>query len=84
MAHDPVQIAVLKLQHLMQPMNELDVRIAAQFAEHGRAFNRLVQQRIEFAEQRDSTDFAHGSRSLPEMLAIPYCAGLRGVISNGR
>jgi hypothetical protein len=58
--HDAVQVRVLPLQDLEQPVLQLDVRVAAQLAEHGGAFDRLVGERIELAEQRGATDFSHG------------------------
>jgi len=57
---DTVQVGVLQLQDLMHPMRHLDVRVAAQFAKHGGAFDAPVGKRIELAEQRAATDLGHG------------------------
>ena len=56
---DAMQVAVLQLEHLVEPVHQLDIRIAAQLAEDGGALDRLVQQRVQLAEQRDTADFAH-------------------------
>jgi hypothetical protein len=56
-----VQVGILQLQDLIQPMNELDVGVATQLREHRRAFDRLVQDWIELAEKLDPTDFGHGA-----------------------
>ena len=42
---DAVQVGVLRLQDLLKPVHQLDVRIAAQLAEDGGALDRLVGQR---------------------------------------
>src|SRR5262249_48756175 len=60
MAHDAMQVGILRLQDLLQPMLELHVRIAAQLAEYCRALDRLVGERVELAEQGDAADLAHG------------------------
>jgi len=57
---DAMQIGVLQLQNLMDPVREFDIRIATQLAEHGGAFDAPVGKRIELAEQCASTDFGHG------------------------
>ena len=43
-----MQIAVVVGKNLVQPVHQFDVWIAAQLAEDGGAFDRLVEQRIEF------------------------------------
>ena len=48
------------LQDLVEPVHELDVRVAAQLAEHGGAFDRLVGERVELAEQGGARDLSHG------------------------
>ena len=50
--HDPVQVRVLELQDLVDPVHELDVRIAPHLAEHGRALDGLVAEAVQLAEQR--------------------------------
>src|SRR5262245_42591583 len=63
MPDDAVQVGIWRLQNLLYPVLQLDVRIAAQLAEHRRAFNRLVRQAVEFPEQRRATDFTHAARA---------------------
>ena len=48
------------LQNLVEPVHQLDVGVAAQLAEDGRALDRLVGERIELAEQRGARDLKHG------------------------
>ena len=55
-----VQVGVLRLQDLEQPVLQFHERVAAQLAEHERTFDRLVRQRVELAEERGATDFSHG------------------------
>ena len=57
--HDAVQVGVLQLQDLVQPVHELDVGIAAQLAEDGGAFDRLVAKAVELAEQCNAADVTH-------------------------
>src|SRR5882724_5828766 len=54
-----MQVGVLVLQDLEQPVLQLDIRIAAQLAEHGCALDRFVPKRIELAEQSGAADFRH-------------------------
>ena len=56
---DPVQVGILKLQDLVEPVRQFDVRVAAQLAEHGRTFYRAITQRVEFAEQCYPADLGH-------------------------
>ena len=48
------------LDQLVQPVHQLDVRVASELAEDGRSLDPLVRDRVELAEQRDTTDFTHG------------------------
>ena len=48
---DPVHVAVLQLQNLVQPVDQLDVRIAPHLAEDGGRLDGPVRQAIELAEQ---------------------------------
>jgi hypothetical protein len=65
MTDDPVHgIAVMVLQDLVQPVHDLDIRIAAQLAEHGRPLHRFVAEGIQLAEQFHATDIAHLAVSL--------------------
>jgi hypothetical protein len=43
----------------MKPMDGFDVRIAAHLAKDRGAFNRLVAQTVEFAEERCPFDLSH-------------------------
>src|SRR5882672_8058674 len=54
-----MQVGVLVLKDLEQPVLQLDIRIAAQLAEHGCALDRLVRKRIELAKQSGAADFRH-------------------------
>ncbi len=74
MPDDPMQVGILHLQDLLHPVHQLDIRIAAQLAEHRRALDRLVGDRIEFAEQGGSADFCHGTD-----LQSGRCGGQFGV-----
>ncbi len=57
---DPMQIRVLQLQDLMDPVHQLHIRIAAQLAEHGGAFDTAKGEFVELPEQGAATDFGHG------------------------
>ena len=58
--HDAMDVAVLRLQDLLQPMRDLDIGVAAQLADDRCALERLVKQRIKLSEQSDAADFRHG------------------------
>ncbi len=60
MLDDPVQIRILKLQDLMQPVHELHIGIAPQLAEDGGALDSFVADAVQFPEQGNTTDFGHG------------------------
>jgi len=60
LADDEVQVRALLLQDLVEPVHQLDVRVAAKLAEHGGALDRLVREGVELAEQRYTGDFRHG------------------------
>src|SRR5258706_11868360 len=74
---DAVQVAILILQDLMQPMRQFDIRIASQLAEYGSALDGFVAQRVQLAEKRNTADVRHRSspyshhRSDVERYAIP-------------
>ena len=51
LADDVMEVGVLELQDLVEPVNQLDVGIAAQLAERGRALDRLVGQTVQFSEE---------------------------------
>ncbi len=63
MLQDAVQIGVLQLQDLVEPVDELDIGIAAQLAEHGGALDRPVGEAVEFPEKGDAADIGHLLRS---------------------
>jgi hypothetical protein len=45
-----VQVRVLQLQNLVNPMHELDIRIATHFAEYSGAFDAFVAHLVELSE----------------------------------
>ena len=51
MLDDPVQVGILVLQQLMEPMNQFDVGVPPEFAENGGRFGGAEQLGIEFAKQ---------------------------------
>ena len=65
-----VPVAVLRLQDLRQPVLELHDRVAAQLAEHGGAFDRLVGRPVELAENGRAIDLRHGERPFRVGLAL--------------
>ena len=54
-----VQVGVLVLQQLMEPVNGLDVRIAAHLAENRGALDGFVGEAVKFPEKSGSFDFSH-------------------------
>ena len=60
MLDDAVQIAVLRIQDLLQPVLQFHMRVTTQLAQHRCAFDGLVGQRVQLAKQRGATDFSHG------------------------
>jgi hypothetical protein len=56
-----MQVAVLELEDLVEPVGHLHVRVAPQLAEHGGALQGLVPKGIEFAEQLRTVDLGHFS-----------------------
>src|SRR5690348_17598787 len=59
MLNNSVEVGILLLQDLMQPVDQLDIRVAPHLAEDGGALDRPVAQAVEFAEQCDAADLAH-------------------------
>jgi hypothetical protein len=55
-AHDALPVRILMLQQLVRPVRELDVGVATHLAEHRRALDGLVGDRIQLAEQRFSSN----------------------------
>ena len=70
--HDAVQVGILKLQNLMQPVHHFDVGIAAQLAKDGGTLDRLVAYAVQFAEQGDPTDITH-AYSPPFLCFVSGC-----------
>ena len=68
MLDDPVQVGILVLQQLMEPMNQFDVGVPPKFAENGGRFGGAEQLGIEFAKQVLSVDFSHGAGSCSDFL----------------
>src|SRR5207302_4695758 len=63
MFDDALQIGVLRLQDLRDPVHQLDIGVAAQLAEHRGAFDGLVGQAVELAEGGLATDLRHATAS---------------------
>lgn len=55
-AADAMQVAVVQLPKLVQPVRQLDIRIAAQLGECSGRLNGPKQCDVEFAEKRSSRD----------------------------
>jgi hypothetical protein len=51
-----MQVAVVELPELMDPVRQLDVGIAPQLGEGGRGFDAAKQGEVEFAEQGTACD----------------------------
>ena len=62
---DAVEVGILELGDLVEPVHELDVGVAPQLAERGGALDRSVGQAVELPEHCRATDFCHGSISFP-------------------
>src|ERR1700730_3823543 len=58
-----MQVGVWRLQNLLYPVHQFDVRIAAQLAEHRCALDRLVCEAVQLAKQRRAADFTHAARA---------------------
>jgi hypothetical protein len=67
---EAVQIGILKLKQLMQPVHQFDVRIAPQFAKYGRAFDSFVANAVKLAEKLDPADFSHEAIPLDPVFLI--------------
>src|SRR5262245_60898306 len=63
MPHDAVQVGIGRLQDLLDPVDQLDVRISPQLAKDRRALDRLVRQAIEFAEENRAAELTHAASS---------------------
>ena len=61
MLDDAVDVGVLGLKELVQPMNCFNVGIATHLAKNGGTFDGLIGDRVEFAKQRGSSDFSHNN-----------------------
>jgi hypothetical protein len=46
-----MKVRILELQDLVEPMHQLDVGVAAQLAESGRAFDGLVGQAVQLSKE---------------------------------
>ena len=66
-------VGIRRLHDLVKPVHQLHVRVAPQLAEHGGAFDRLVCQAVQLAEQRRSTDLGHAARSLAMKASASRC-----------
>ena len=67
---DAVQVGVLVLEDLVEPVHHLHVGVAAHLAEDGGALDGLVGQGIELAEQGGTADLGHD--------ALPGCVPVTG------
>ena len=56
---DVVNVGILRLQYLLQPVFQLYVGIATKLAEHRRAFHRFVRKAVQLTEQSNAADFSH-------------------------
>jgi hypothetical protein len=68
-------------QDLLDPVDQLHVRISPQLAENRGALDRLVRQAIEFAEENRATDFTHAASSLRPSLTNPSASRHRSPAS---
>ena len=59
LADDAVQVRVLILEDLIEPVHQFHVGVAAHLAEDGGALDGLVGHGIELAEQGGAADFGH-------------------------
>jgi len=59
MFQDSPQVGILQLQNLLQPVHQLDVRIAPHLAEHRRALDGLVKQAVQFPKKCGAADLGH-------------------------
>jgi hypothetical protein len=67
MLDNPMQIRILQLQNLMQPMHQLHIRIAPQLAKYGGAFNGFIAQAIQLSKQATRLISAMDSDSFDEV-----------------
>ena len=58
-ADNPMQVRVLALEDLVQPVHQLHIGIAAHLAEYRGALDRLIGERIELAEEGGAADLGH-------------------------
>ena len=73
--HNLVNIAVLIVQYLMNPVDYFNVWVAPHFAKHGGPFYGFVPQCVELSKKRDSADLCHGFLSLDCVRRIVLNAG---------
>ena len=57
---DPVQVRIGLLEHLMEPVRQLHVRIPPHLAEDGGALEGAVPELVELSEERCAADVGHG------------------------
>jgi hypothetical protein len=58
---DAVEVRVLELEELMEPVGQLHVRVAAELAEDRGALDGPVTDGVELTEEGDATDLGHGT-----------------------
>jgi len=61
MFDEAMDIRVLRLKQLMQPMNGFNVRITTHFAENRGTFDGLIGDGVKFAKQSGSSYFSHNN-----------------------
>ena len=60
---DAVQVAIGGLQDLMEPVDQLDIGVAAELAEDGGALDGAVGEGVELSEQGGPADLGHSAGS---------------------
>jgi hypothetical protein len=63
MLDDFLNIGIVDLNKLGEPMNDLDIRVAPHLAEHRGPFDGLISDFVEFPEQGNAADLSHRSIS---------------------
>ena len=80
-----MHVGVGLLEELVQPVDGLDVRIAAHLAEDGGAFDGLVADGVELAEKSGAFDFSHRSLGMGSIsMKVKNSAGAVFMIQSRR
>jgi len=59
MLKNAVQVGILALKNLVDPMGDFDLSVATKFTKEDGALERFVSQRIELAEEFDAVRAVH-------------------------